>query len=258
MELDAFLSGGCPRGALMVWIAGTGGGKSMAMSHSASHSISQGMNVAYATLELPEAVVAARVKANLTGLPINSILDGKTNKAREMLESMKLGAFTVKEFTPHATALEDVNDWVKQIEDDTGTALDKLVVDYADKLISPGKDKSEYTEMRRVYEGLRVGAVDKKYVCETGCQSRGREEKKAKKIDLEHTSDSMHKVRVADIVVTENYNEDDNEMGFFVAKHRTGQSRRMIGPLPVDYACGRIAPVNRGPLPQGGGESAPF
>jgi len=246
-ELDAFIDGGTPRGSILVWIAGTGGGKSQAMSHSSAHSVSRGGIVAYATLELPEAVVSARVTANLVGLPINVILNGGFDKAQERLAMLdNVGRFVVKEFTPHATTLEDLKQWVKGVEDDFGVAIDKLVVDYADKLtIDSMKEKSDYKLMGHVYEGLRIFAVEKKMVVETGCQSRGREERKAKKIDLEHTADSMNKVRSADLVVTLNYNEENNEMGFFVAKHRTGASRRMIGPLPVDFSCGQIAPVNR-------------
>jgi hypothetical protein len=207
------------------------------------------MHVAYATLELPEAVVAARVKANLTGIPINAILQGGEEKARELLERIpNLGTFTVKEFTPHATTVQDLVDWVKALEDDVGAPVDKLVIDYLDKCVSfatRAQAGSDYISMREVYERARIYAHETMKVVESASQSQGRSEKKAKKIDLEHTADSMHKVRVADIVVTNNYNEETGEMSFFVAKHRTGNSRKMIGPLPTDFACGQVAPVTR-------------
>lgn len=249
MELDSFLDGGCPRGSLLVWIAGAGGGKSMALSHSAAHSTRGGMHVAYATLELPEAVVAARVKANLTGIPINAILQGGEEKARELLERIpNLGTFTVKEFTPHATTIQDLVDWVKALEDDVGAPVDKLVIDYLDKCVSfatKAQAGNDYISMREVYERARIYGHETMKVIESASQSQGRTEKKSKKIDLEHTADSMHKVRVADIVVTNNYDEETGEMGFFVAKHRTGNSRKMVGPLPTDFSCGQVAPVNR-------------
>jgi len=248
-DLDVFLDGGCPRGSLLVWIAGPGGGKSMALSHSSATSLRQGMHCAYATLELPEAVVAARIKSNLTGLPINSILQGGQDKAKELLERIdKLGTLTIKEFTPHATSIEDIAEWVKSVEDDVGYAVDKLSIDYLDKCVSfatKTQAGNDYISMREVYEKARIYGVDHKNVVETASQSQGRSEKKSKKIDLEHTADSMHKVRVADIVITNNYDEDSGEMGFWVAKHRTGNSRRMIGPLPTDFSCGQVAPVNR-------------
>jgi len=249
MELDSFLDGGCPRGSLLVWMAGPGGGKSQALSHSAAHTIRHGMHACYATLELPEAVVAARVKANLTGIPINEILQGGEAKAKQLLERIpNLGAFTVKEFTPHATTINDITDWVKEVEDDVGSPVDKLSIDYLDKCVSfqsKGQAGNDYVGMREVYEKARIWAHENKKVVESASQSQGRSEKKTKKIDMEHTADSMHKVRVADIVVTNNYDEDSGDMGFWVAKHRTGKSRQMIGPLPVDFSCGQIAPVAR-------------
>jgi len=252
-DLDAFLDGGVPRGSLLVWVAGPGGGKSMALSHSASHSLRCGLHVAYATLELPEAVVAARVKSNLTGLPINAILQGGQDKARELLERIdKLGTFTVKEFTPHATSIKDITDWVKSLEDDVGAPVDKLQIDYLDKCVSfvtKGQAGNDYISMREVYERARIYGHENKKVVESASQSQGRSEKKSKKIDLEHTADSMHKVRVADIVITNNYDEDSGEMGFWVAKHRTGNSRKMVGPLPTDFSCGAVAPVNRSFVP---------
>jgi len=54
---------------------------------------------------------------------------------------------------------------------------------------------------------------------------------------------------VVDIVVTLNYDDEAQEMTFFIAKNRTGRSRKEVGPLPVDFGCGAVAPVVRGTTP---------
>jgi hypothetical protein len=126
-----------------------------------------------------------------------------------------------------------------------GRTLDMLIVDYGDKLVSAHKnkdDKNSYTSARDVFEGLRVYAVEKKLFCWTASQANRQKDRK-KTLDLNDTADSMHKVRVADLVITINLRNEATEIVFYVAKNRTGKSRGEAGPLPVDFATGRIAPI---------------
>jgi hypothetical protein len=96
--------------------------------------------------------------------------------------------------------------------------------------------------MRDVYEGLRLFAVERNMWCWTASQSKAKGKDKGSKHnrDVESLADSMHKGRVADLVVTLNVNDDGNEVTMFVAKNRTGKSRFAIGPLPTDFALGRM------------------
>lgn len=249
LELDTYLDGGPPRGTLNLFMAGTGGGKSQAMSHVAAHSTLGGLHVAYATLELPESVVLARVISNLTNIPITPLIENERamEQARERLAGLAgLGVFTVKSFTAKATTNADIREWINELQQAEGRPVDLLALDYADKLVEPGaKQNPSHVAVDNVYESVRIDAERGGYVCWTGTQSRGREERKAKKVDLEHTSEGMGKVRVADLVVTLNYEEETSEMGFFTAKNRHGRARQMIGPLPCDFALGRVSPVVR-------------
>jgi hypothetical protein len=124
----------------------------------------------------------------------------------------------------------------------------RQVRDYADKLTAKKQEKGagDYKIGQVVYEGLRLFAVDKKHFSWTASQSRGRGGdggKKKKRLDLEDTADSIHKIRVADLVVTLNKDDETQEMNVFVAKHRTGRSRVSVGPLPLNFELGRVAPV---------------
>ncbi len=252
VELDSVLDGGLQRAGLGVIIGGSGDGKSMMLSHISGVSILGGLHVAYATLELPVAVVLARIKSNLTGIPINTILGPERGVAecKERLAKMapRLGRCVVQEFPPQATTVEDLKDWVRRVEEQAGRAIDLLVVDYADKLTAKvkrgEKDSSEYTMGLLVYEGLRTYSAERKMFCWTASQSTRQKDRK-KKLDLNDVADSMHKIRVADLVITLNL-EDDGEnpqITFNVAKHRTGRSRVTVGPLPAEYECGRVCSV---------------
>ena len=251
-DLDLMIDDGLGRGALGVLIGGSGDGKSMALSQIAAYGLMEGLHVAYATLELPEPHVLGRIKAALTGIEISTIMRGKPydKEARKRLQALApdLGVGLIKEFTPHATTVADIDEWLKNCNETEGRPVDLLVVDYGDKLCAPKQD-SEYNAMRVVYEGLRVLALEGKFWCWTASQSSRRgnkgKDKKNVRLDLNDVADSMHKVRVADLIVTLNVTETEiggRDIELFVAKNRTGKSRFSVGPMPTEFEIGRIAP----------------
>ncbi len=65
VELDSQLDGGLQVGGLGVAIGGSGDGKSMFLSHVTGVNVWEGLFVGYASLELPRAMVLARIKANM-------------------------------------------------------------------------------------------------------------------------------------------------------------------------------------------------
>jgi hypothetical protein len=166
---------------------------------------------------------------------------------------MGIGPMWVKYFTPQITSTADIVSWMQLCEAETGRNVDLLVVDYADKLTDARAKKdqqSKYALMEFVYESLRVAAVDRKCWCWTASQStvkgvdKPRKGEKKAALDMDAVADSSNKVRVADLVVTLNYDDAMDEMTFFVAKNRTGQSRRKVGPVRADYAYGYVSRPN--------------
>lgn len=248
-DLDSALLGGLPLAALGVIIGEPGSGKSMALSHIAANAIYNGLNVLYATLELPETEVLARVVANLTGIPTTTLTGGDVTAAEQAVLALEkqrgLGGLLVKEFTAHAATVDDLKLWKKNVEEVEGQPVHVFITDYGDKVAAP-KDQSEYHAGRIVFEGLRIWAVEDRIWQWTAAQSKRRSDRKPKRLDLHDVADSMHKVRVADIVVTMTpKGEQAEEILWYVAKHRTGPSRMDVGPLPTEFECGRIAPVIR-------------
>jgi DnaB-like helicase C terminal domain len=245
VELDWGLDGGLRRGGLGIVMAASGGGKSMTLSHIGARSVAHRLFAAYATLEVSIPDVLARIKANLCDVPINAILDNPET-VRAQLAAMQLGPFYVQEFTPQVTTFETIEAWVEELEQVEGRSVDVLITDYGDKLAAPksaGKDaENGYSSGRIVFERMRVWAHDRKKFHWTAVQAtRGKD--KRKRLDLDDTADSMHKIRVADLVVTINP-EDDDLIKWFVAKHRHGKSKFDVGPLPSDLSVGRVAPVS--------------
>lgn len=250
--LDEVLRGGVPNGTLTCFMGGPGGGKSMAMSHSAAMQSMAGRFGAVATLEVPSPYVIARILACQTGVPINDILESP--EAEDLALSRLVGTTwcppVVRDFAPHVTTVEHITEWAEEVEQQEGRKLEYLIVDYADKLTASGKvdEKGMYQEMRVVFEKLRIYVDHRKILGVTASQSRARDEKKSKHIDLEHVADSMHKARIVDQFITLNYDDDTQEMLFFLAKNRYGEGRREVGPVPATFGLGQVAPVERMPV----------
>jgi len=253
LDLDNLI-GGLPREQLLVFIGGPGAGKSMALSHMAASALPNGLLVGYATLELSDVEVLCRIKANLMGIPIDTVKTGSDDVKKRWEERLdaSFGACVVRSFTAGVTTVQDLIAWVAVCEDHEGRTMDLLLVDYADKLCAPYKNKDKdrgYLAMAEVYESLRTFAIERRIWCATASQSGRSSKDQKKKVDLEHVADSMHKVRVADMVITLNDRDDGEQLLFYVAKNRTGKSRFEVGPLPCDFACGAIAPVFWGQQP---------
>lgn len=242
-ELDIALDGGLQRGGLGLYIGSSGDGKSMSLSSQAATSVRAGLFVVAATLEVPRPIWLARVKANLTGIPINNIIaDSKVAEPR--LVGMPLGPLIVQYFPPTATTFPDIEEWVAACEEQEGRKIDVLITDYGDKLGVPKARPEEggYTHGRVVFERMRVYAEERGIWHWSASQAVRRKDRK-KILDLEDVADSMHKVRVGGLVITLNVSDDQAEILFRIAKHTTGKAKINVGPLPTDYVCGRIAPI---------------
>jgi len=246
-SLDAELGGGLLAGTTGILIGGPGDGKSMTLSQFAAHYVRKRQLVGYVTLELSEEHVLGRIIADLCSMPINSVVGPGMERAEKIIVDKQkrgeLGGFVVKYMTPHATTVEDLKTWWQEVIDRVGRPLDALFIDYADKMSAP-EEKSEYQAMRRVYEGLRVWGKELDIPLWTASQSKSRGGEQ-RLLGLYDASDSTHKVRVVDVVVTLNVSEDKRDITLCVAKNRHGESGAVIGPLPTNFAMGRTVDTGR-------------
>ena len=249
-ELDVGLGGGPPRGTVTLWIAKSGGGKSMQLAHSTAHNLAKGYFVVCATLELSEAVQLARVKANLTGVSVNEIMEGDESTAAKLIEQMypTLGTYIVKEFPAKATSMLDIREWIKECELSEGYPVDVVVIDYIGKMKSHNRqDKDEYTGAGTVIEDFRLFMHETKkwgLTAEQATRRAGKE--KGRQIEMDDVADSMHKVRVPDLVITMNSDSTGELIDQAIVKFRHGRSNWSTGPIPHDWGCARMVYANGG------------
>ena len=254
-ELDEALDGGFIRSSTAVFLAESSGGKSMALVQMATAAARQGLTAAYATLELGEPIVMARLMANTTGIPTNEIMfrKGGAERAGDMLAKIqeeKHGHIALQSFIPQQSTVADILAWVGREEAKLGRIVDVLIVDYGDKVAPPkgsSKEISGYTSALLVYEGLRIWASNNNRWCFTASQANRQKGDKRKKLDMDDVADSMHKVRVVPLVISLNKRGEENEQVLmYVAKNTLGRAGTTVGPMPHAYECARIAPPASG------------
>ena len=244
-QLDQFFEGGAPRGQLYVWGGDSNAGKSTALGQQAGAGLREGALVLFGSNELPEAMVKAKIFADLTNTPFKGILRGHIQKAAEVYAKIApgLGDLYVKELDTGITTPADLDDWRKDVEDAEGRKVDLMCIDYADRM-SDGKAEtgSDYHMMKNIYNGLVGIAKTNHMVVATASQVKGlaRGQQYPKTGDL---SDSRHKGRIANVIVMLCWDPEEKEMFLYVAKQKLGVSDHPIGPVPTDWEYGRVTTI---------------
>ncbi len=245
VPLNAELDGGANRGGLYVWLADSGFGKSMACAQATGANLKEGLFVYYISAELSKGEVEARVKANITGLKINEIKKDKNIRADVdrllRYSNPKGGRVVVDQVTAYATTVQDCIDMAKREQDRAKRKINLFIVDPLDRLAAP-KVTGDYNAARVIYDTFRGFIDTEKIFGMTACQGTRKKtgKEKRKRLDLEDMADSIHKARIADIVVSINEDEETGGLFFFVAKHRTGNARMEVGRFRTDFAHARL------------------
>lgn len=247
LELDAALRGGLPRGSQAVVIAASNAGKSMMLAHQAASCIKHGYFVAMATTELSRAEQLCRIKANLTGIFIDSLEEGEPtaiDECEEKLEYMfgTLGSLIVEDFPADVATMLDIRHWFKECQSHVGHKPHVLIVDYGDELKSHNKDDhNSYERAGTVFSDMRSFAKQELLWAYTASQPQRKAAKeRGRYLELDDVADSLKKIRKADQVITINPDKSGDQLTYKVAKNRRGKKGMLIGPLPHDFARGRM------------------
>jgi replicative DNA helicase len=251
-DLDGELRGGSKRGTYCIVSGATGSGKSMFIDHVVAESVSYGIGSAIATLELGEEDHHARIMGNLVDIDYDDILcrDASAREAEERLgvleENGLLGFCSVKYFTPRATTVPDLDEWITVEEQKYKQKIEVVGVDYG-TLLAGTEKKVKHEEMTDIAESLRAWAKRRGLWLWVGNQvsGEGMNSKKVKKVENHHGAESKGIVKTADLHVTINPRDDGESIMWHVAKNRHGPAGGDVGPLPVEFEKGRVAPVVR-------------
>lgn len=138
-HLDQLLFGGVAKGGVNIFVARSGGGKSVMLQNLACNHLLRGDNVVYISLELYDDKIAKRIDSMLTGIPSVAVFDRIDEVHRVLLhKSKKAGHLRIK-YMPSGSSTAAIGSYLKGLEIELGVVPDAVMVDYLD-LVSPSAD----------------------------------------------------------------------------------------------------------------------
>jgi replicative DNA helicase len=235
---DALLGGGCHRGEIYSWIGMSGSGKSLALVGAALQNVVRlGKKVLYVSLEMGEDAIAERFDAQLSGVDINKLQEGKErvkaafeDKLRDKEDKRLL---IIKQFPAGSMTVATLRAYMQQLQL-LGFIPDLVVIDYIGEMKDyPGIPT--YESRYRMVRDLR-GLATEENICIFTAMQPNKDAREAQKkdglgdgvIDDTNLADSYGQIRPLDGCWSINQMQSEKEAGIariFVIKHRHGKSR---------------------------------
>lgn len=221
---------GWGRKELTVFMGAPKSGKSTALGEYAKCAALSGYNVLYVTLEVSKDIIAERLDANIADIPMDDLgdsimeIDGKIKIAYK-----KAGALTLYEY-PTGSMTPSMLRRVIAKEKAKGTIFDMVCVDYADIMAPDFRYNSEIENSKSIYIGLRAIAQEEDLAMLSATQTN-REGLKSSVARMEHVAEDFNRIRIADLVISINSNEEEKKKG--IARLFFAASRNQRGDMTV-------------------------
>lgn len=212
--VDEALGGGVARTEMIMYSAGSGGGKSINMSNLGKEFMYQGLNVLYLSLELSEAMIGQRFDMMLTGVAPaprvvwenqieNIVADLAELSDMLMPNGKRIGNLQIKRL-PVGSNANDIRAYLREYELTKGYIPDLIIVDYLD-LMNPIEKISltdVFTKDKLAAEQLREIGFEYNCVIATASQqNRGGIEKDAEELNQSVIAGGISKVNTVDIYI---------------------------------------------------------
>jgi len=179
--IDKCLKGGWWKGSLIVFLSGPKSGKSMWMCNLAAHSVYNGHNTAYITLELQEEIVNMRIGSNMLSIPMDDyeevskdqdLLRKKLNNLRQSA-LQPLGQLHVKEFPSSTMSTNDLRTYLVKAQEILGYKFENVFVDYINIMKNWRNPNTEnlYMKIKQISEDLRAVAQEEQWCIITPTQT---------------------------------------------------------------------------------------
>lgn len=224
--IDKTMRGGLEPKHLGIMLAGTGVGKTMALTNIGCESLLAGLNVVHITLEISAREVAYRYDARMTGFGINEImgnLDRHRKTIRKHTKRLQANLF-IKEWGSDEASGRDIRSYLKMLEARTGVVPDVVLVDYADLLRPINRRTDLRIELGETMRALRQ--ISKDWDCAVWTASQtNREGWDVERISLKTISESAEKAMIADVIVALCQTSEErrkHKMRMIILKNRQG------------------------------------
>ncbi|MEO9387224.1 DnaB-like helicase C-terminal domain-containing protein [Chromobacterium phragmitis] len=227
---DRLYQKGWGRQELAVLMGPAKAGKTTAMINFAKNACGAGYNVLYVTLEVAAKIIAARLDASITRTPMMALgtkimdIDTKIRAFRK-----KAGLFKIHEYPTGTLKVSELRRLILQYRSQ-GIKFDLIVIDYADLMAPEVFTQNPIENSKSIYVNLRGMAQIEDVAILTATQTN-REGAKAGVVTMTHVAEDFNKIRIADVVISLNRNEEDIAAG--QARLYFAASRNQAGNITV-------------------------
>ena len=166
-DVDALIGGGVGRQELVVFLAPSGGGKSVSMLNLGYNFMAQGLSGVYVSIEMKDTKVALRADQMIAGFSSGLVLRNKTKVAHEIEQfSERTGArFFIKRMREGVTNANHVLAYLRELESTKGFRPDFVIVDYLDIMQAARKVDASNMFLKDQFVSEEVRAIGFDYDC---------------------------------------------------------------------------------------------
>jgi len=239
--LDNLLRGGISRGELGVLQAVTNVGKTFYVLNSCLVNAKRGYNTAFVSLEMGESEILTRVAMLLLNKSSEDIEIKRESTIRELSEYIKnylRGNFVLIKDSPGGMGVYEIEQKIKQVQLEYNYKLDYVVIDYDDLIKLSGASEKQYMDIGQLYRDLKSLAQRYNIGILVASQLNRDAMANSKASGLKHTSGSIIKVQVSDLVIHLEDNEAEG-LVFRIVKLRRGVKNKTVTVIP-DFEHGDL------------------
>lgn len=248
-ELDSQLLpwNGFGRKELSILMAPPKSGKTAGLIHFGKQAALAGKNVFYASCEVSEEIIGARLDSSISGIPFKQLnqrsVEVEANVEAWLRANPNQGEFEIQAFPVGTLKVSDLRRILKKYEA-KGILFDMIIVDYGDIMCPETHHKDMRHGITEIFRGLRALASDFNAAVLTATQTNREGSKKAGKFVTDGTdvAEDYEKVRVADVLITINRSQmdkDNGEMVLYFSEMRNAESGLRMR-YATDLSCMRF------------------
>ena len=222
--LNKITKGGLPRKSMTVFLATTGGGKSLVKCHMAASYLLQGKNVVYITMEMAEERIAERIDANMMNVTLDElkIMPRDVYEKRiDRIKSKTTGKLVVKEYPTGSAHAGHFRHLLNELKMKQGFSPDIIFIDYlnicASSRVKGAAASNSYALVKSIAEELRGLSMEFNCAVVTSSQFN-RDAYGNSDVDLTNTSESMGVTHTADCILGLVSSEDLDALGQIMIK----------------------------------------
>lgn len=180
--VDTVLGGGFSSKALYVFMGMPKVGKSLWLGNLGAQAVKNGHNVAMLSLEMGDRKYVKRIGANILGIPVSEYAETandeqiiKKKLSSVTFENLKVpGQLFVKEFPTSQASVNDIERYLRKVEEIRGIKFKIVIVDYINIMKNWRNPNSEntYMKIKQIAEDLRGMAMTNNWSILTATQTK--------------------------------------------------------------------------------------